>query len=84
MEKVTDEMSKIARKTKTETVSMKIITLVTLFFLPGTFIAVSGLLLICLVSRCVVVLMSPPSMHSGDAVTFLGPLPDSFLGEREG
>ena len=74
MEKVTDEMSKIARKTKTETVSMKIITLVTLFFLPGTFIAVSGLLLICLVSRCTVALGSPntgslwpvsPSMHSG-------------------
>ncbi|KAL8909098.1 MAG: hypothetical protein Q9207_000432 [Kuettlingeria erythrocarpa] len=38
-EKVTHEMSRIARKTKTETVSMKIITLVTLFFLPGTFIA---------------------------------------------
>ncbi|KAL8628761.1 hypothetical protein Q9189_005535 [Teloschistes chrysophthalmus] len=41
MEKMTDEMSKIARETKTETVSMKIITLVTLFFLPGTFIAFS-------------------------------------------
>lgn len=50
MEKVTQEMSRIARKTQTETVSMKIITLVTLFFLPGTFIAVSGLFLLCLVS----------------------------------
>ncbi|KAL8696542.1 MAG: hypothetical protein Q9224_002740 [Gallowayella concinna] len=39
MEKVTHEMREIARETKTETVSMKIITLVTLFFLPGTFIA---------------------------------------------
>ncbi|KAL8938634.1 MAG: hypothetical protein Q9211_003118 [Gyalolechia sp. 1 TL-2023] len=39
MEFMTNEMSEIARKTKTETVSMKIITLVTLFFLPGTFIA---------------------------------------------
>ncbi|KAL8726825.1 MAG: hypothetical protein Q9166_006441 [cf. Caloplaca sp. 2 TL-2023] len=39
MEIMTNEMSEIARKTKTETVSMKIITLVTLFFLPGTFIA---------------------------------------------
>ncbi|KAI4236715.1 MAG: hypothetical protein L6R40_006059 [Gallowayella cf. fulva] len=48
MEKVTQEMSRIARKTQTETVSMKIITLVTLFFLPGTFIAVSGLFLLCL------------------------------------
>lgn len=41
MEIVTNKMSEIARKTQTETVSMKIITLVTLFFLPGTFIAVS-------------------------------------------
>ncbi|KAL9023774.1 MAG: hypothetical protein Q9196_006980 [Gyalolechia fulgens] len=39
MERMTKDMSVIARKTKTETVSMKIITLVTLFFLPGTFIA---------------------------------------------
>ncbi|KAL8932217.1 MAG: hypothetical protein Q9216_006923 [Gyalolechia sp. 2 TL-2023] len=39
MEIMTNDMSEIARKTKTETVSMKIITLVTLFFLPGTFIA---------------------------------------------
>ncbi|KAI4184655.1 MAG: hypothetical protein L6R41_004600 [Letrouitia leprolyta] len=39
MEIVTNKMSEIARKTQTETVSMKIITLVTLFFLPGTFIA---------------------------------------------
>ena len=40
MEDMSLEMNKIARKTKTETVSMKIITLVTLFFLPGTFISV--------------------------------------------
>ena len=54
MEKVTEDMSLIARETKTETVSMKIITLVTLFFLPGTFVAVSILLLLYLVSspRC--------------------------------
>jgi hypothetical protein len=41
MELVTDSMHEIAKKTKQETVSMKIITLVTLFFLPGTFISVS-------------------------------------------
>jgi ribose/xylose/arabinose/galactoside ABC-type transport system permease subunit len=35
-------MHDIARKTKQETVSMRIITLVTLFFLPGTFIGVSA------------------------------------------
>ncbi|KAL9599630.1 MAG: hypothetical protein Q9219_003714 [cf. Caloplaca sp. 3 TL-2023] len=39
MRYMTEDMHEIARKTKTETVSMKIITLVTLFFLPGTFIS---------------------------------------------
>ena len=37
---MTHEMKHIARQTKTETISMKIITVVTLFFLPGTFISV--------------------------------------------
>lgn len=40
MQNLTKQMHDIARKTKQETVSMKIITLVTLFFLPGTFISV--------------------------------------------
>ena len=40
MERMTTSMQDIARKTKHETVSMRIITLVTLFFLPGTFISV--------------------------------------------
>jgi hypothetical protein len=40
MEALTEDMHKIAHKTKQETVSMRIITLVTLFFLPGTFISV--------------------------------------------
>jgi len=40
MEKMTDYMSALAEKTQQETVSMRIITLVTLFFLPGTFISV--------------------------------------------
>ncbi|KAK5121453.1 hypothetical protein LTR85_005286 [Meristemomyces frigidus] len=39
MEEMTREMQVIAHKTKAETVSMRIITLVTLFFLPGTFIS---------------------------------------------
>ena len=43
MESLTHDMRKVAHKTKTETVSMKIITLVTLFFLPGTFISVGYL-----------------------------------------
>ncbi|KAH8598232.1 hypothetical protein B0O99DRAFT_616213 [Bisporella sp. PMI_857] len=40
MEAMTESMHQIAIKTKQETVSMRIITLVTLFFLPGTFISV--------------------------------------------
>jgi hypothetical protein len=34
-------MSDLTQKTKQETVMMRVITLVTLFFLPGTFISVS-------------------------------------------
>ncbi|KAL8729853.1 MAG: hypothetical protein Q9181_004858 [Wetmoreana brouardii] len=43
---MTEDMNDIARKTKIETVSMKVITVVTLFFLPGTFISVCFLLLL--------------------------------------
>ncbi|KAL8840888.1 MAG: hypothetical protein Q9170_001152 [Blastenia crenularia] len=39
MVRMTEDMNDIARKTKIETVSMKAITLVTLCFLPGTFIS---------------------------------------------
>lgn len=39
MESITVQMHKIAVKTEKETISMRIITLVTLFFLPGTFIS---------------------------------------------
>ena len=42
---MTEDMNDIARKTKIETVSMKVITVVTLFFLPGTFISVCELFL---------------------------------------
>src|SRR5688572_539373 len=41
MEEMTNSMHDMANKTRQETVSMKIITLVTLIFLPGTAIAVS-------------------------------------------
>ncbi|KAG8532869.1 uncharacterized protein KY384_002747 [Bacidia gigantensis] len=48
MEKMTNDMSamtldmnEIAKKTKLETISMRIITLITLFFLPGTFISLT-------------------------------------------
>ena len=40
MEGMTRDMHEIAHKTKQETISMRIITFVTLFFLPGTFISV--------------------------------------------
>jgi ABC-type Fe3+ transport system permease subunit len=46
MEAMTEAMHFLAVKTKQETVSMRIITLVTLFFLPGTFISVSYLILL--------------------------------------
>jgi hypothetical protein len=41
MEELTLDMHHIAKKTERETVSMGIITLVTLLFLPGTFMSVS-------------------------------------------
>ena len=40
MHLLTKKMHWLAQKTLKDTVSMKIITLVTLFFLPGTFISV--------------------------------------------
>jgi hypothetical protein len=40
---ITLEMHAIAKKTEQETVSMRVITSVTLFFLPATFIAVCGI-----------------------------------------
>jgi uncharacterized membrane protein len=40
MKTITIEMHEIAQKTKQETVSMRVIASVTLFFLPSTFIAV--------------------------------------------
>ena len=46
MQSMTEEMHQIALKTKKETISMRIITFVTLCFLPGTFISV-GLLMVC-------------------------------------
>jgi hypothetical protein len=46
METLTKEMNELAQKTTQEAVSMRIITLVTLFFLPGTFISVGSYLLL--------------------------------------
>lgn len=58
MHTMTEDMNDIARKTKVETVSMKVITLVTLFFLPGTFISVGHvsllmrLVLLSMIATC--------------------------------
>lgn len=41
MEILTYHMREIAIKTEKETVFMRIVTVVTLFFLPGTFVSVS-------------------------------------------
>lgn len=41
MEKLTDDMRLIAKKTEKETIFMRIVTVVTMFFLPGTFVSVS-------------------------------------------
>jgi hypothetical protein len=48
MEAMTQAMHTIAHETKMEAANMRIITLVTLFFLPGTFVSVSVAL--CLVA----------------------------------
>ena len=45
MELMTAKMHTIAVQTQKETVSMKVITVVTLFFLPGTFVSVGASLL---------------------------------------
>jgi inosine/xanthosine triphosphate pyrophosphatase family protein len=42
MEKMTQNMQKVANRTQQEAISMRVITLVTLFFLPATSIAVSS------------------------------------------
>ncbi|KAF1810985.1 hypothetical protein P152DRAFT_483320 [Eremomyces bilateralis CBS 781.70] len=39
MHRITEDMQRVAEETRTETVHMRIITIVTLFFLPGTFIS---------------------------------------------
>ena len=44
MEQMTSRMEDIALKTEEETVSMRIVTYVTLFFLPGTFVSVRSVL----------------------------------------
>lgn len=59
MEKLAVDMHEIAKKTERETVSMRIITLVTLFFLPGTFMSVSHLLsqiLLCTINQLPLIL----------------------------
>ncbi|KAG6989005.1 hypothetical protein G7Y79_00066g095230 [Physcia stellaris] len=64
MMSMTEDMNDIARKTKIETVSMKVITVVTLFFLPGTFIST---------------LMSTDIFGSNNDLSNPGPNPYAYL-----
>jgi hypothetical protein len=53
VEKITTSMKEIALKTESETVFMRIITVITLFFLPGTFVSVRlALTPLCTNSKC--------------------------------
>jgi hypothetical protein len=65
MEVMTKDMHILAQKTTQETVSMRIITLVTLFFLPGTFISVSLLLMSINFKRVSYFCPSPPYFCDG-------------------
>jgi hypothetical protein len=78
MEHLTREMNELAQKTTQETVSMRIITLVTLFFLPGTFISVGFLILIAKKSTfwhtfCYQLLIECQTIMSTDIVRFESP-----------
>lgn len=66
MQRITEEMHEIAEKTKRDTVSMKIITWVTLFFLPGTFISVSLSIGLFNLGSFLQTLMSTPIVHFGN------------------
>ncbi|KAL8713930.1 MAG: hypothetical protein Q9220_002076 [cf. Caloplaca sp. 1 TL-2023] len=70
---MTEDMNDIARKTKIETVSMKAITVVTLFFLPGTFISVCLLLVHTLMSTDIFQSQSP-KRSTPDPYAHLTPL----------
>jgi hypothetical protein len=59
-------MHQLAEKTKREAVSMRIITLVTLFFLPGTFISVG----LCKSQRCGSTDLSRQTLMSSGVVSF--------------
>jgi hypothetical protein len=68
MEVMTEAMHTIAHETKMEAANMRIITLVTLFFLPGTFVSVSVALylMIALGLTHMETLMSTPIVHYPD------------------
>lgn len=68
MEAMTQAMHTIAHETKMEAVNMRIITLVTLFFLPGTFVSVSVALYLVAAFGLTPMetLMSTPIVHYPD------------------
>lgn len=68
MKVMAEAMHTIARETKMEAANMRIITLVTLFFLPGTFVSVSVALylVVALGLTPTETLMSTPIVHYPD------------------
>ena len=75
MEALTYGTLKLAEKTKQETVSMRIITLVTLAFLPGTFISVG--LLVSASEMCKTCLTREQTLMSTDIIKFQNAGPDT-------
>ncbi|KAK4894201.1 hypothetical protein LTR27_007569 [Elasticomyces elasticus] len=68
-----ENMESLAHKTKLEAVSMRIITLVTLFFLPGTFISLTSEILKTLMSTPIVT-FEPGSPSTSDRNVSAGAL----------
>lgn len=68
MEVMTEAMHTIAHETRMGAANMQIITLVTLFFLPGTFVSVSVVLylVVALGLTSAETLMSTPIVHYPD------------------
>jgi flagellar biosynthesis/type III secretory pathway M-ring protein FliF/YscJ len=66
------EMQKVAEKTEKETTSMHIITLVTLVFLPGTFVAVSWFIFQLVAAAFSAGAERDPSLTNTDSQTFFG------------
>jgi hypothetical protein len=71
MEQMTSRMEDIALKTEEETVSMRIVTYVTLVFLPGTFVSVRKHIIITLRST-----RSTPCVSTASPLILAGQPPE--------